>query len=115
MEIILIIIVVIIVGFFICYKMQSTDFIKESNENETVKLLSLSKKTNDEDEMVQVLKMLSIGNGTDEKDIDENELRLAWRRWGNGPHWDFPQDCKHKNKNDGIACTCGHPHDFDME
>lgn len=70
----------------------------------------------DEDEMVDLLKRLAIGFGAKEEEMDDNALnalRDSWRRWGNGPHWDFPHECKHKTKNDMIPCTCGHPHECD--
>jgi len=71
-------------------------------------------KTPHEDEMVEILKQIAIGYGAKPEELNDDDFRESWRTWGNGPHWDFPHECKHKIKGDNIPCTCGHTHDCDM-
>lgn len=47
--------------------------------------------------MIEIITKIYSGN--------KEAAAQTWRKWGNGPHWDFPTEC---NSYQGQKCSCGH-------
>jgi hypothetical protein len=62
------------------------------------------------EKLVDILSETTFRNNG--KRVDRNIIRHSVEKWGDG-HWDFPFECKHKTLNDGVKCTCGHPHKYE--